>query len=88
MTRKSERVSVDEDEEEDIYDPKSRGFCRACVDLTKFGLLRTKELTSKSGVVKGIKFIEVDVVLKFTRNQIICEGGCFNDLLDIYDQVL
>nr|AAW26606.1 SJCHGC06728 protein [Schistosoma japonicum]CAX75374.1 Augmenter of liver regeneration [Schistosoma japonicum]CAX75376.1 Augmenter of liver regeneration [Schistosoma japonicum] len=50
MTRKSGRVSVDEDEEEDIYDPKSKGFCRACVDLTKFGLLRAKELTSKSSI--------------------------------------
>ncbi|VDP82102.1 unnamed protein product [Schistosoma mattheei] len=51
MARKGERVSVSEDDDEDIYDPKSRGFCRACVDLSKFGLTKAKEMVSKPSVV-------------------------------------
>ncbi|CAI2731779.1 unnamed protein product [Schistosoma spindalis] len=50
MARNGERVSVNEDDDEDIYDPKSRGFCRACVDLSKFGLTKTKEMVSKPSV--------------------------------------
>ncbi|RTG91043.1 uncharacterized protein DC041_0012406 [Schistosoma bovis] len=51
MARKGERVSVSEDDDEDIYDPKSRGFCRACVDLSKFGLTKAKEMVSKRDVL-------------------------------------
>ncbi|XP_018652842.1 hypothetical protein Smp_103380 [Schistosoma mansoni] len=54
MARKGERVSANEDDDEDIYDPKSKGFCRACVDLSKFGLLKAKEMVSKPSI--GLSF--------------------------------
>ncbi|CAH8576705.1 unnamed protein product [Heterobilharzia americana] len=43
MFRKSERVEVTEDEDEDIYDPKGKGFCRACIDISKYGLFSAKK---------------------------------------------
>ncbi|VDQ10194.1 unnamed protein product [Trichobilharzia regenti] len=50
MARKGERVDFQEDDDDDIYDPKSKGFCRACVDLSKFGLSKTKKIVSKPAV--------------------------------------
>ncbi|VDO86204.1 unnamed protein product [Schistosoma margrebowiei] len=61
MARKGERVSVSEDDDEDIYDPKSRGFCRACVDLSKFGLTKAKEMVSKPSV--GMSFSKTSLYL-------------------------
>ncbi|KAF8572014.1 hypothetical protein P879_01216 [Paragonimus westermani] len=37
--RRSERFAVD-DEEDDIYNPKSKEFCQACVDVSTFASLK------------------------------------------------